>query len=91
MKVELLLDGNLVDEQYFGFEIHIEYPPILGDVDNNRQITIQDATHIQRHVAKLEILSEEQLKVADTDKNNGISIKDATYIQLLVAKLIPQL
>ena len=91
MKVELLLDGNVVDEQYFGFEIHIEYPPILGDVDNNRQITIQDATYIQRHVAKLEILSEEQLKVADTDKNNGISIKDATYIQLLVAKLISQL
>jgi len=50
-----------------------------------------DATLIQRHIAKLDMLTEEQLAYADADRNDTITIKDATQIQRLVAKLITQL
>ncbi len=63
---------------------------ILGDVNINGEVTILDATFIQRHLAKLETLNDEQLKRADTDKNGNITIKDATQIQMLIAKLIEQ-
>lgn len=63
----------------------------IGDINGDGKITILDATLIQRHIAKLDILTEEQLAYADADRNDTITIKDATQIQRLVAKLITQL
>lgn len=53
----------------------------IGDVDNNGRITIADNSAIQRHLAGITTLSDEEKKVADTDGNGSISIKDASYIQ----------
>lgn len=60
----------------------------LGDVDSNGIVNINDATAIQRHLAKIKELSSNQLLSADTDGDNTIDIIDATYIQKYVAKLI---
>ena len=62
----------------------------VGDVDGNGSITIKDATAIQLHLAKKQLLTEEQLKRADTKKDGEITVLDATTIQLLVAKLITE-
>ena len=51
-------------------------------------ITIMDATAIQRHIAKNLTLTDEQLALGDTDKDGKISVMDATAIQRYVAKLI---
>lgn len=59
-----------------------------GDVDLDGDIAIIDATLIQRHLAKLSTLTDEQLSVAKVSTNEQLSILDATYIQRLLAKLI---
>lgn len=71
--------------------IEVEVPNIkLGDVDGDGEISILDATVIQRHLAKLTTLSETQLLVADTDKDGAVTILDATVIQRFLAKLITE-
>ena len=63
---------------------------ILGDVNGDKVVDIMDATAIQMHSAKLELLTEEQLKAADTTKDGAVDVTDATTIQMLVAKLITE-
>ena len=77
-----------------GFTLDFTIPKdefLLGDVDGDGKVSILDATKIQRHIAKLEILSEDKLSHADTNKDGNVTIKDATQIQMLIAKLIPEL
>ena len=64
---------------------------MLGDVDGDGNVTIIDATMVQRHMAKLITLPEERFVCADTDKDGKINITDATRIQRFIAQLIPQL
>ncbi len=54
---------------------------IIGDVDGDNELTITDATMIQRILAKLIIPTEYMLKVADYDGNSEIDINDVTKIQ----------
>ncbi len=61
---------------------------VRGDVDLDGDITIYDATYIQRSLAKLEQLEETQNQVADADSDGLVSVLDATQIQRLLAKLI---
>lgn len=63
---------------------------ILGDVDGDGDVTILDATMVQRHIAELpnDVFVE---VCADTDKDGVISIMDATMIQRYIAQLIPSL
>ncbi len=60
---------------------------LIGDLNGDGQVTIFDATFIQRAIAKMDILTEEQIKVADVDGDGEIKIFDATKIQRIVAKL----
>jgi transcription antitermination factor NusG len=62
----------------------------LGDVDNDGEITIMDATAIQRHIAKSKILTDDEISRADTDRDGEISIMDTTAIQRYIAKLITE-
>ena len=62
----------------------------LGDVDNDGEITIMDATAIQRHIAKLKMLNDDEMSRANTDFDDEISIMDTTAIQRYVAKLITE-
>ena len=64
-----------------------EKPILIGDADGDGEITIFDATAIQRYLAG--ILSDSfNEKAADTDGDGNISIFDATYIQRKLAGLL---
>ncbi|MCH5297241.1 MAG: starch-binding protein [Ruminococcus sp.] len=58
---------------------------VLGDVTGDKQVTIDDATYIQKYLAELSNMTADQMKAADVDKDSDINIKDATEIQKFVA------
>ena len=58
---------------------------ILGDADGDGVVSIKDATAIQKHLAKLDTLSEDGLLVADVNGDNSLNIVDATDIQKYLA------
>ena len=64
---------------------------MTGDVDGDGEVTVMDATAIQLHIAKLELLYGSGLANADVNKDGNVSILDATQIQLFIAQLIPEL
>ena len=59
----------------------------LGDVDGDGEVTIIDATFIQRHLASLAIPFKMNEATADTDGDGEITIIDATFIQRYLASL----
>lgn len=61
--------------------------PILGDVDGDREVTIFDATYIQRKLADLPIPFEVDKTVADVDGDREVTIFDVTCIQRFLADL----
>ncbi len=64
---------------------------LLGDIDGDEDITIIDATIIQRHIAQLVTIVYDRRICADVDKDTNITVVDATIIQKFVAQLIPLL
>ena len=60
---------------------------ILGDVDGDSVVSVIDATAIQRDIAKLRALTDEEKARADVDGDGEISVLDATAIQFKIAKL----
>ena len=54
---------------------------IIGDVNNDGAITIDDVTIIQKYIASLIDLGESQVDLADVNCDGKISIIDATTIQ----------
>ncbi|MBQ6626527.1 MAG: dockerin type I repeat-containing protein [Ruminococcus sp.] len=81
-------DKNIVSDE---FEIKAASSNVLlGDANLDNDITITDATTIQRHVAKLTTLTGDSLKAADVNKDSEVSIVDATTIQRFVAKIITE-
>lgn len=59
----------------------------LGDADESADVSIKDATAIQKHIAKLVNLSGDSVLLADVDFSTDITIKDATAIQKWIAKI----
>ena len=59
---------------------------ILGDADNDGEVTILDATVIQRTIAELPTVSYNEA-AADADQDNSVTIMDATSIQRHIAEL----
>ena len=53
---------------------------IRGDSDNDSQVTILDASWIQRKLGELSVTKDFKSKAADVD-NNGLDISDAAWIQ----------
>ena len=60
---------------------------LVGDADGDERVTVNDATKVQKHVAKILVLSVSALKSADANEDGKISVKDATMIQKYVAKI----
>ena len=60
---------------------------LLGDVDGDGDVTILDATYIQRKLAGIPIPFEFNDTVADADKDKDVTILDATAIQRHLASL----
>lgn len=58
---------------------------LRGDADKDGNITIMDATTIQLHLAKTDVVI--NLENADADLNGDVNIMDATTIQLRLANI----
>ncbi len=54
--------------------------PLLGDVDGDGELTVTDATFIQRKLAEIKIPFELDEEVADMDGNGQVELIDATLI-----------
>ncbi len=80
--VDAILDNlaKALDE-----ERYLEHP-LLGDVDHNRSVEVNDATFIQRDLASVELPFILDDRAADVDKDGFISIVDASYIQRWLIK-----
>ena len=62
-----------------------------GDVNRDGQVTIDDATLLQKFIAELVTFNEDQKRAADTNGDGLIRIDDVTEIQKYVAELIHEL
>lgn len=60
---------------------------VYGDVNGDGDITVVDATLVQKHVVQLETLSADKQILADVNEDNTISVVDATLIQKYVVQL----
>lgn len=65
---------------------YYDIPFFIGDVNNDKDISVLDATFIQRHVAQISSLADIFIK-ADFNQDNEITIMDATAIQRYIARL----
>ncbi|MCH5297412.1 MAG: hypothetical protein J1E85_07065 [Ruminococcus sp.] len=64
---------------------NIEDDFMLGDVNLDGTITIDDVTLAQKYIANMVDLSKQAQKNADVDKNSKIDINDVTTIQKYIA------
>lgn len=64
---------------------------LLGDINLDGTVTIEDVTLYQKYLCNLADLSSEQLQVADTNFDARYSIHDATKIQKYIVGLIDSL
>lgn len=60
---------------------------VYGDVNGDGDITVVDATLVQKHVVQLETLSADKQILADVNWDNTISVVDATLIQKYIVQL----
>lgn len=83
-------DYTLTADDIGTFILEKEPEPILeykvGDVDGDGEVTIIDATAIQRHLANIPVAAFSE-KAADTDEDGKVTIIDATTIQRYLAQL----
>lgn len=64
-------------------------PAKLGDVDTDGEVTILDATAIQRTLASLSVDAYDEA-AANVDGDDSVTIVDATYIQRYLADIIKE-
>lgn len=60
---------------------------VYGELNGDGDITVVDATLIQKHVVQLETLSADKQILADVNGDNTISVVDATLIQKYIVQL----
>lgn len=58
----------------------------IGDVNLDGNITIDDATEIQKYLANLIDFTDEQKMLADVNENGSILVDDATFVQKILAE-----
>lgn len=59
-----------------------------GDIDGDGEVTINDATLIQKYLAEVSDIPSTQLVSADADANGVINIQDCTEIQMYISHYI---
>lgn len=68
---------DVFDNKYLPYDVNLD-----GDV------TIVDATLIQKYIVSLAELDDKQVKIADCDNDGDVTIMDATLVQKSIADLI---
>ena len=61
--------------------------PLLGDVDMDGDVDIQDATLLQICLVEMTALTDEQFKLADVNQDGFVNVRDVTAIQRIVAEM----
>ncbi len=80
------------DSYAHAFAVENEIPYVLiqtyepGDVDRDGALSITDVTLIQKYLAELATLDDEQLLLADYLSDGDVNIADATAIQIAIAE-----
>ena len=59
---------------------------LLGDVNNNGNVTFADSTQILRYVSKKRTLNEEEMLAADINNNGNVTFADSTQILRYIAR-----
>ena len=83
-------NGAMVKEAYGRMSLSVSLftqaaPVVLGDFDGDGEVTIIDATYIQRYLTDKRIPDTFNVSAADVDNDSIISIIDATWIQRWLA------
>ena len=60
---------------------------LLGDVNNDGDITMADANAVVRHVANIELIAVDRQQYADVNKDGGITMADANAVVRHVANI----
>lgn len=60
---------------------------LLGDVDQDGKVSVNDVTCIQRIVAAFPVDDRCSIAAADIDGSGEVGIKDATYLQMWLADI----
>ena len=68
------------------YKLTVDYANMPGDVDCNGIVNINDATLLQKFIAKAEKLTAYQQKIADCNNDGRLTIADVTAIQKIIAK-----
>ncbi len=81
-----------IDTAFSNYMLQRGLTGMLGDADGDKELTIKDATWIQKKVAEIKVISpfvkeEVELAVTDFDMDRSVNIKDATAIQKHIAGL----
>lgn len=64
-----------------------EYENILGDLNSDGKISVNDVTELQMYISQSKDFSYEQKMLADYNQDGVIDINDATDIQRLIANM----
>ena len=89
-------DAKFIAERKTGkiYAYYVEYTfdatkdYLLGDVNGDGQVTVVDATLIQKYISGLVTFSDTQKAAADVNGDGSVSVIDATLIQKYIAGLI---
>ena len=73
------------------FRVINEPDCMVGDINGNGTVTIDDATMVQKAVAEMVVLTGAQTLAADADGDGVVNINDATMIQKYIAELVDHL
>ena len=79
MILKLVRNGQVLDQKVI---------VILGDVNGDGKITVNDAVFASNHYIKLTTLEGAYLKAADANGDNRITTNDAVFISNHYIKLI---
>ncbi len=64
---------------------------LIGDVNLDGIVNVDDATELQSFLAEYTDLTDEQLALADTDGDGTVDVRDVTQIQRYLAEFIDEL
>lgn len=86
-KMKLVFDDGEVEIPLYITDTENEPVKLVGDTDLDGEITIIDASLIQRYDVNMTMLSDNQLAAADVDGDGFVTIVDATFIQRWLSNL----
>ncbi len=91
--ISVIINLNMTEEElqqvaeYYGLNDSSDDEPttdeigLLGDANMDEKVNVKDATYIQKAIADLVTMNENEKYLADVDGNLTVNIKDATAIQ----------